>query len=81
MLEITRDPKRFVRDPLQQVLTPTLVVRRTCGALQAGRRGEAAAFHHADEAGHQRQQLVALIRVHREQVLCIRAGLSRQTRQ
>jgi LacI family transcriptional regulator len=33
MLEIIRDPKRFGRRPLQQVLAPALVVRRTCGAL------------------------------------------------
>ena len=40
IVEIIRDPKRFVRGPLQRVLEPTLVVRRTCGALQAGRRRE-----------------------------------------
>jgi LacI family transcriptional regulator len=33
ILEIIRDPRRFARQPLQQVLAPTLVVRRTCGAL------------------------------------------------
>lgn len=33
ILEIIRDPVRFARQPLQQVLAPTLVVRRTCGAL------------------------------------------------
>ncbi len=34
ILEIIRDPGRFARQPLQQVLAPTLVVRRTCGALE-----------------------------------------------
>jgi LacI family transcriptional regulator len=34
-LEIIQDPMRFARQPLQQVLAPTLVVRRTCGALAA----------------------------------------------
>jgi LacI family transcriptional regulator len=33
MLDIIRDPRRFARLPLQQVLAPTLIVRRTCGAL------------------------------------------------
>lgn len=32
MLEIIRDPQRFTRQPVQQVLAPTLVVRRSCGA-------------------------------------------------
>ncbi|OGB91840.1 MAG: hypothetical protein A3H39_08800 [candidate division NC10 bacterium RIFCSPLOWO2_02_FULL_66_22] len=36
MLEIIRDPRRYRREPLQQILTPTLVVRRTCGALLRG---------------------------------------------
>jgi len=35
ILEAIRDPARFMRQPLQQVLAPTLVVRRTCGALAA----------------------------------------------
>ncbi len=35
MLEIIRDPRRFARQPVQQILAPTLVVRRTCGALAA----------------------------------------------
>jgi DNA-binding LacI/PurR family transcriptional regulator len=35
ILEIIRDPRRFARQPFQQVLAPTLVVRRTCGALAA----------------------------------------------
>ena len=39
ILEIIRDPRRFRHQPLQQVLTPTLVVRRTCGAREAA--GEA----------------------------------------
>jgi DNA-binding LacI/PurR family transcriptional regulator len=33
LLEIIREPRRFLRQPLQQVLAPTLVVRHTCGAL------------------------------------------------
>lgn len=33
LLEIIRDPRRYARQPLQQLLAPTLVVRRTCGAL------------------------------------------------
>lgn len=37
ILEIIRDPQRFTRQPLQQVLAPTLVVRRTCGAVTAAR--------------------------------------------
>ena len=35
ILEIIRNPKRFARTPLRELLAPTLVVRRTCGALQA----------------------------------------------
>lgn len=35
ILEIIRDPRRFAREPLQQVLIPTLVIRRTCGALES----------------------------------------------
>jgi len=38
MLEIIREPRRFMREPAQQVLMPTLVVRRTCGALRWSRR-------------------------------------------
>jgi LacI family transcriptional regulator len=34
IMEIIRDPRRFAREPLQQVLAPTLVIRRTCGALE-----------------------------------------------
>ncbi len=33
LLEVIRDPARFARRPLQQILAPTLVVRRSCGAL------------------------------------------------
>jgi hypothetical protein len=33
VLEIIRDPGRFAHTPLQELLAPTLVVRRTCGAL------------------------------------------------
>jgi len=35
ILEIIRDPRRFTCEPFQQVFAPTLVVRRTCGALAA----------------------------------------------
>ena len=35
MLEIIREPRRCLRQPLQRVLAPTLIVRRTCGALAA----------------------------------------------
>lgn len=35
ILEIIRDPRRFTRQPVQQILAPTLVVRRTCGTLAA----------------------------------------------
>jgi LacI family transcriptional regulator len=38
ILEIIRDPAPFAREPLQQVLPPTLVVRRTCGALATSAR-------------------------------------------
>ena len=43
ILEILRDPVRFGGQPLQQVLAPTLIVRRTCGALPGsrGRQGGA----------------------------------------
>lgn len=33
IMEIIRDPQHFVREPLQQVLMPTLVIRESCGAL------------------------------------------------
>lgn len=33
LLEVIRDPRRYTRHPLQQILAPTLAVRRTCGAL------------------------------------------------
>jgi DNA-binding LacI/PurR family transcriptional regulator len=44
ILEIIRDPDRFRRSPLQQILEPTLIVRRTCGAvdLNAAARGRPA---------------------------------------
>ena len=38
ILQIIRDPQRFARQPLQQVLVPTLVIRRTCGAVKTARR-------------------------------------------
>jgi LacI family transcriptional regulator len=37
ILQIIRDPQRFAREPLQRVLAPTLVIRRTCGAVQTTR--------------------------------------------
>ncbi len=37
LLEVIREPRRFAARPLQQVLAPTLVVRRTCGALNVPR--------------------------------------------
>ena len=37
MLEIIRDPRRFTRQPVQQVLAPTLVERRSCGAMAISR--------------------------------------------
>jgi LacI family transcriptional regulator len=37
ILEIIRDPGRFAREPLQQVLVPTLIIRRSCGALRLPR--------------------------------------------
>jgi LacI family transcriptional regulator len=36
ILDLIRDPERYQRSPLQQVLEPTLIVRRTCGALEPG---------------------------------------------
>jgi LacI family transcriptional regulator len=36
ILAVIRDPERYRRRPLQTVLEPTLIIRRTCGA--AGRR-------------------------------------------
>ena len=33
LLEIIRDPSRYARQPLQQILAPRLILRRTCGAL------------------------------------------------
>lgn len=34
MLEILQDPTRFAREPVQYVLRPTLMIRRTCGAVR-----------------------------------------------
>jgi LacI family transcriptional regulator len=34
MIEIVQDPARFARDPYQHVIRPTLVIRRTCGAVR-----------------------------------------------
>ncbi len=34
MLEIAQDPARFAREPLQHVIRPTLMIRRTCGAVR-----------------------------------------------
>lgn len=38
LLEFLDAPQRFVRHPIHHVLPPTLVVRRSCGAMQGGRR-------------------------------------------
>lgn len=38
VLEVIREPQRFSRRPLQQVLAPTLIVRRSCGAPAAASR-------------------------------------------
>lgn len=46
ILEIVDDPQRFIRQPFQCVLRPTLVIRRTCGAVGSsvggGRAGDLA---------------------------------------
>lgn len=34
MLEIVQDPTRFFRTPVQYVIRPTLMIRRTCGAVR-----------------------------------------------
>ena len=34
MLEIAQDPARFAREPFQYVIRPTLMIRRTCGAVR-----------------------------------------------
>jgi LacI family transcriptional regulator len=33
MIEIIQDPERFARQPFQQIIRPTLIIRRTCGAI------------------------------------------------
>lgn len=33
MVEIIQNPERFARQPFQHVLRPTLIIRRTCGAM------------------------------------------------
>jgi LacI family transcriptional regulator len=33
LLECIQDPVRFRRDPIRHILPPTLVVRRSCGAV------------------------------------------------
>lgn len=33
LLEFIQDPERFRRDPIRHILPPTLVVRRSCGAI------------------------------------------------
>ncbi len=38
LLEFIEDPTRFVETPIHHVLPPTLVVRRSCGAMSKGRR-------------------------------------------
>jgi len=34
MLEIAQDPARFAREPFQYEIRPTLIIRRTCGAVR-----------------------------------------------
>ncbi len=34
ILEIVQDPARFAREPFQHLIRPTLMIRRTCGALR-----------------------------------------------
>jgi LacI family transcriptional regulator len=56
ILDIIRDPERYRRSPLQQVLAPTLIVRRTCGALDPqaaarGRRLRSPALHKGGNRG------------------------------
>jgi LacI family transcriptional regulator len=56
ILDIIRDPERYRRRPLQQVLAPTLIVRRTCGALDPpaalrGPRLRSPAVHKGDSRG------------------------------
>ncbi len=34
ILEIVQDPARFAREPYQYVIRPTLMIRRTCGAVR-----------------------------------------------
>jgi len=36
ILDVIGNPERYRRSPLQQILAPTLIVRRTCGALEPG---------------------------------------------
>lgn len=39
MLEIVQDPERFAREPFQHLIRPTLIIRRTCGAMSRPRPG------------------------------------------
>jgi hypothetical protein len=34
MMEIAQDRMRFAREPFQYVMRPTLMIRRTCGAVR-----------------------------------------------
>jgi LacI family transcriptional regulator len=34
MIEVVQDPARFAREPFQYVIRPTLMIRRTCGAVR-----------------------------------------------
>lgn len=34
MLEIVQEPVHFAREPFQHVIRPTLMIRRTCGAVR-----------------------------------------------
>jgi len=42
LLEFIQDPDRFRRSPIRHVLPPTLIVRRSCGAMGRTRAGLAA---------------------------------------
>jgi len=42
LLEFIQDPDRFRRNPIRHVLPPTLIVRRSCGAMGRPRAGLAA---------------------------------------
>jgi len=43
LVEFIENPERFRREPVHHVLAPTLLIRRSCGALGAGRAAAATA--------------------------------------